>query len=175
MPVAELEARPRPRVRRGNEAAVERAGAATGTGGGVMKTIEPVEMPLPSHPHVLWRRDIGAPRTSNHDFCASRPKAAVSHRKGFGVRQLAAAFLRRKLASGTPSSKLETQKRSRKAGPHSKALPAPTPEVRYSIRSASMGEIAAARKAGIMVAKKAQRASALAARVSAYGSQLVTP
>jgi len=38
------------------------------------------------------------------------------------VRQLAAAFLRRKLASGTGSSKLEPQKRSRKAGPHSKAL-----------------------------------------------------
>jgi hypothetical protein len=41
--------------------------------------------------------------------------------KRFGVRQLAAAFLRRKLASGSTSSKLEAQKRSRKAGPHSKA------------------------------------------------------
>ena len=49
------------------------------------------------------------------------------------------------------------------------------PEVRYSIRSAFMGEIDAARLAGIMVAKNAQRASALAARVSANGSQLVTP
>ena len=49
------------------------------------------------------------------------------------------------------------------------------PEVRYSIRSALMGEIEAARLAGIMVAKNAQRASALAARVSANGSQLVTP
>ena len=66
MPVAEPEARPRPRFRRGNDAAVERAGAATGTGGRVMKMVEPVEMPLPSHPHVLSRRDLGAPQTSDH-------------------------------------------------------------------------------------------------------------
>ena len=46
---------------------------------------------------------------------------------------------------------------------------------RYSIRSASMGEIDAARLAGIMAAKKAQMASALAANVSAKGSQLETP
>jgi hypothetical protein len=72
LPVAEPEARARPRVWRGNEAAVERAGAATGTGGGVMKMVEPVEMPLPSHPHILWRRDIGAPQTSNHDVRATR-------------------------------------------------------------------------------------------------------
>jgi len=65
LPVLEAETRPRPRVRRGNEAAVERAGAATGTGGEVMKMLEPVEMPLPSHPHVLPRRDLGAPQTSN--------------------------------------------------------------------------------------------------------------
>jgi len=58
---------------------VERA-AATGTGGEVMETLEPVEMSLPSHPHVLSRRDLGAPQTSNHDPCATRPKAAVSHR-----------------------------------------------------------------------------------------------
>jgi len=46
---------------------------------------------------------------------------------------------------------------------------------RYSILRASVGEMDAARKAGIMVAKKAERASALAARVSANGSQLRTP
>jgi hypothetical protein len=77
LPVVEPDARPRPRVRRGNEAVVEGAGAATGTGGGVMKAVDPVEMPLPSNPHVLPRRDIGAPRTSNHDPCATR------HRLGF--------------------------------------------------------------------------------------------
>jgi hypothetical protein len=69
LPVAEPEGRPRPRVRRGSEAAVEGAGAATGAGGRVMKMVEPVEMPLPSHPHILPRRDMGAPQTSNHDVC----------------------------------------------------------------------------------------------------------
>jgi hypothetical protein len=34
-----------------------------------MKMVEPVEMPLPSHPHILPRRDMGAPQTSNHDVC----------------------------------------------------------------------------------------------------------
>jgi len=58
--------------RRGDETAVGRAAAATGTGGGVMKMVEPVEMPLPSQPHVLPRRDIGAPQKSNHDVCATR-------------------------------------------------------------------------------------------------------
>jgi hypothetical protein len=72
LPLGEPEALPRPRVRRGNEAAVERAGAATGTGRGVMKMVEPAEMPLPSHPHAVPRRDIGAPQTSNHDPCAAR-------------------------------------------------------------------------------------------------------
>jgi len=72
LPVAEPEARPRARVRRGNAAAVERAGAATGAGGKVMKMAEPVEMPLPSHPHALLRHDIGAPQTSNRDVCATR-------------------------------------------------------------------------------------------------------
>ena len=75
MPVVEPEARPRPRVRRGNEAEVERASAATGTGGGVMKMVGPVEMPLPSHAHALPRCDLGAPQTSNHDPCATRPHA----------------------------------------------------------------------------------------------------
>ena len=65
MPVAEPEARPRPRVRRASEATVERAGAATGTGGEVTKMVAPVEMPLPSHPHILSRCDLGAPQTSN--------------------------------------------------------------------------------------------------------------
>jgi hypothetical protein len=51
---------------------VEKAGAATGTGGEVMKIVEPVEMPLPSHPRTLSRRDLGAPQTSNHDVCATR-------------------------------------------------------------------------------------------------------
>ena len=58
--------------RRGDETAVGRAAAATGTGGGVMKMVEPVEMPLPSHPHAVPRRDIVAPQTSNHDVCATR-------------------------------------------------------------------------------------------------------
>ena len=75
MPAVEPEARPRPRVRRGNEAAVERAGAATGMGGEVMKMVEPVETPLSSHPHILPRRHIGAPPTSNHDVCATRETA----------------------------------------------------------------------------------------------------
>jgi hypothetical protein len=29
-------------------------------------------MPLPSHPHILPRRDLGASQTSNHDVCATR-------------------------------------------------------------------------------------------------------
>jgi hypothetical protein len=37
-----------------------------------MKTVEPVEMQLPSHPRVLPRRDLGAPQTSNHDVGATR-------------------------------------------------------------------------------------------------------
>ena len=45
----------------------------------------------------------------------------------------------------------------------------------YSVLSAVTGEIDAAREAGIMAAKKAQRARALAATVSASGSQLETP
>jgi hypothetical protein len=49
------------------------------------------------------------------------------------------------------------------------------PEARYSVRKAFMGEIDAARLAGIMAAKKAQMASAIAATVSAKGSQLETP
>jgi len=61
LPVVEPETRPRPRVRRGNEALVEGARPATGTGGEVMNMVEPVEMPLPSHPHAVPRRDIGAP------------------------------------------------------------------------------------------------------------------
>jgi hypothetical protein len=77
LPVAEPEVRPRPRVRRESEAAVERAGAATGTGGEVMKMVEPVEMPLPSHPHILSCRDLGAPQTSNHDVCAPRETSYV--------------------------------------------------------------------------------------------------
>ena len=60
LPVAEPEARPAPRVRRESEAAVEGAGAATGTGGEVMKMVEPVEVRLPSHPHILSRRDLSA-------------------------------------------------------------------------------------------------------------------
>jgi len=71
LPVAEPEARPRRRVRRGNGAAVERAGAATGTGGGVMKMVEPIQMPLPSRSRILSRRDPDAPQTSNHDICAT--------------------------------------------------------------------------------------------------------
>jgi hypothetical protein len=45
----------------------------------------------------------------------------------------------------------------------------------YSILSALIGEIVAARPAGIMAAKKEQMASAPAATVRASGSQLVTP
>ena len=45
----------------------------------------------------------------------------------------------------------------------------------YSALSAFMGEIDAARLAGMMAAKNAQMASALAATVSAKGSQLETP
>jgi hypothetical protein len=45
----------------------------------------------------------------------------------------------------------------------------------YSILNAFMGEIAAARLAGMMAAKNALVASALAARLSAKGSQLETP
>jgi hypothetical protein len=41
--------------------------------------VEPVEMALPSHPHILSRHDIGTPQTSNHDACATRPEAAVLH------------------------------------------------------------------------------------------------
>ena len=48
-------------------------------------------------------------------------------------------------------------------------------ELRYSIRSASMGEIDAARFAGMMAAKNEQIASAPAATVSASGSQEETP
>ena len=76
LPVAEPEARPRPRERRGNEAAVEGAGAATGTGGRVMKMLEPVETPLPCHPHVLPRPGIGAPQTSSDDVGAARRSVA---------------------------------------------------------------------------------------------------
>jgi hypothetical protein len=63
LPVAEPEARPRSRVRRGNEAVVERAGAATGTGAGVMKMVEPAEMPLPAVPSLR--------------FTAPRPRCAT--------------------------------------------------------------------------------------------------
>lgn len=47
--------------------------------------------------------------------------------------------------------------------------------LRYSVLSAFMGEIDAARLAGIMAAKNAQMASALAATPSASGSQLEMP
>jgi hypothetical protein len=39
-----------------------------------MKMVEPVGMPLPSHAHVLPRRDFGAPQTSNHDVWATHAK-----------------------------------------------------------------------------------------------------
>ena len=45
----------------------------------------------------------------------------------------------------------------------------------YSIRNASIGEMAAARLAGIMAAKNAQIDSEPAAKASANGSQLETP
>ncbi len=45
----------------------------------------------------------------------------------------------------------------------------------YSIRNAFMGEMEAARSAGIIAAKKEQVASAMAATVSASGSQVKTP
>jgi hypothetical protein len=48
-------------------------------------------------------------------------------------------------------------------------------KVHYSIRSAVMGEIDAARRAGIMAAKKAAIASEPAATINAMGSQLETP
>ncbi len=51
----------------------------------------------------------------------------------------------------------------------------PDSGVRYSILSALMGEIDAARAAGTMVAKKAQIASAIAATLRAIGSQMETP
>ena len=46
---------------------------------------------------------------------------------------------------------------------------------RYSVRSAFMGDIEAARLAGMTVAKMAQSASEVAATVSASGSQNDTP
>ena len=56
-----------------------------------------------------------------------------------------------------------------------KADRGPKPDPRYSTLRAVTGEIDAARVAGMMAAKKAQRASALAATVRANGSQLATP
>jgi hypothetical protein len=47
-------------------------------------------------------------------FPGLRPQEVVGAKR-FGVRQLAAAFLRRKLASGSASSKLETKKRQQAA------------------------------------------------------------
>jgi hypothetical protein len=47
--------------------------------------------------------------------------------------------------------------------------------VRYSIRRALMGEMDAARFAGMMAAKKEQRASAVAEAVRASGSRDETP
>jgi len=47
--------------------------------------------------------------------------------------------------------------------------------LRYSVLRAFMGEIDAARLAGIMAAKNVQMASALAATASASGSQMETP
>jgi hypothetical protein len=79
VPVLEPEARPWPLVRRGNEAVVEKAGAAIGTGGEVMEMVDPVEMPLLSHPHTLSHRDLSAPQTSNHDVCATRRIAASGY------------------------------------------------------------------------------------------------
>src|SRR5690348_13329722 len=51
----------------------------------------------------------------------------------------------------------------------------PRPANAYSMRSAFIGEIEAARLAGIMAAMKAQTAKAPAAVLSANGSQLETP
>jgi hypothetical protein len=45
----------------------------------------------------------------------------------------------------------------------------------YSVRNAFIGEIEAARPAGMIAAKNAQMASELAATVSANGSQMETP
>ena len=42
---------------------------------------EPVEMPLPPHPHAVPHRDIGAPQTSNHDVCATRDLNVWSEKK----------------------------------------------------------------------------------------------
>jgi len=50
-----------------------------------------------------------------------------------------------------------------------------SPSLRYSILNASMGEIDAARFAGIMAAKNEQIARAPAAKVSASGSHDATP
>ena len=47
--------------------------------------------------------------------------------------------------------------------------------LRYSVLRAFIGEIDAARLAGIMAAKNAQMASALVATASASGSQMETP
>jgi len=105
--------------------------------------------------------------------------------RSFRVRQLAAAFLpasllaefqmrarlaASKLAGGKTGASCRTLK-LRIRGQASIARTGP----HYSSRSASMGEIDAARLAGIMAAKKAEMASALAAKVSAKGSQLETP
>jgi hypothetical protein len=49
------------------------------------------------------------------------------------------------------------------------------PDGHYSVLSAFMGEIDAARPAGMMAARNAQIVSAHAARASAKGSQLETP
>ncbi len=49
------------------------------------------------------------------------------------------------------------------------------PEVSYSALRAMTGEMEAARVAGIMAAKNAHRARAIAAKLRANGSQLETP
>ena len=57
----------------------------------------------------------------------------------------------------------------------SKVLPFRSPDPAHSVLSAFIGEIDAARLAGIMAAKNAEMASATAATVSANGSQLEMP
>jgi len=75
--------------------------------------------PQPICENVASRREspqIGPMRDGQEAayFPGLRPQK-VAGAKRFGVRQLAAAFPRRKLASGSTSSKLETKKRQQAA------------------------------------------------------------
>ena|ERR1035437_327615 len=61
-------------------AAVEKAGVAISTGGKVMEMLEPLEMPLPSPPHILSQRDTMHRR---HQTTMSAPPAIEAWRKDY--------------------------------------------------------------------------------------------